>query len=136
MRKALCYVWVHPDDCDPPHGLDLTVEHDATKVEMLRQAFVESGFDLGQPALVGYPLDGRIQLVSGTHRHLAAEQADILLPVTLWLRTDIQEMWGTELWLDVIRDIPVRDLENWAIIDGPNRSPYQAVELDKWPSTS
>jgi hypothetical protein len=107
----------------------MTWEHDVAKVEMLRQAFVESGFDLSQPALVGYPLDGKIQLVSGTHRHLAAKQAGIVLPITLWLRGDIEEMWGTELWPDVIRDIPVRLLQNWAITDGPKRSPYSAVEL-------
>lgn len=128
-RKARCYVWVDASDCDPPHGLDLESEHDAIKVKHLEDAFASNGFSLDAPALVGYVLEGRIQLLSGTHRHLAAQRTNTRLPVTLWLRSDVEEMWGTELWANVIKDISVHELEALSIKEGPQRSPYDAVNL-------
>lgn len=114
MRYARLYILAHPSDCDPPHGLDMTSRHDYEKVEMLEAAFRKDGFDPAMPALVGYPLDGRIQLLSGTHRHLAATRANIFLPITLKLRSLVEASWGIpERWDPLIADIPVRDLE-WA----------------------
>lgn len=116
MRYARLYVLVHPSDCDPPHGLDLTPgSRDSLKVEMLEEAFRTQGFDPKKPALVGYPIDGRIQLLSGTHRHEAARRADIFLPVTLKLRSVVEGSWGTDRWNSLIEDVPVKDLE-WAPI--------------------
>lgn len=116
MRYARLYVLVHPSDCDPPHGLDLTPgSRDSLKVEMLEEAFRTQGFDPEKPALVGYPIDGRIQLLSGTHRHEAARRADIFLPVTLKLRSVVEGSWGTDRWNALIEDVPVKDLE-WAPI--------------------
>lgn len=86
---------------------------------------------MDEPALVGYPLDGRIQLLSGTHRHLAAKQAGILLPVTLWLRSDVEKMWGTDLWPTVIKDISVRNLISVEIKEGEMLIPYQAIDPKK-----
>lgn len=108
INKVL--VWVDPSDCDPPHGLDMQSKHDHTKVAMLTEVFQATGFDRNCAALVGYPLNGRIQLLSGTHRHLAAVQAGIQLPVTLWLRSYVEAMWGTEHWDGLIEDISVNDL--------------------------
>lgn len=105
-------IWIKPTDCDPPHGLDLQWKHDSDKVADLERQFRQEGFSLQKPALVGYPKDGRIQLLSGTHRHLAAICADIMLPVTMWLRSYVEAAWGTEHWDDIIRDIPVSDLCN------------------------
>jgi len=106
--------WVDPHDCDPPHGLDLTTAHDADKVNMLAEAFSRSGFDKSKSALVGYPLAGRIQLLSGTHRHEAAKRTGTRLPVTLWLGSSIDEAWGDlDNWLRVMKDIAVADLETW-----------------------
>jgi hypothetical protein len=102
---------------------------DANKVEDLRQQFEENGFDINYSALVGYPLDGKIQLLSGTHRHLAAKQANILLPVTLWLRSDIERMWGTDLWDKTIQDIPVKDLLYYSVKEGFSIPPYARVCL-------
>ncbi len=114
MRHARLYVLVHPSDCDPPHGLDMSPgSRDSLKVEMLEDAFRTKGFDPNEPALVGYPINGRIQLLSGTHRHEAAKRADIFLPVTLKLRSVVEGSWGTERWEDLIEDVPVKDLE-WA----------------------
>lgn len=123
-RRARILVWVDPRDCTAPHGLDMQTERDANKVEDLRQQFEERGFDINCSALVGYPLNGKIQLLSGTHRHLAAKQAGILLPVTLWLRSDVERMWGTELWDRVIEDIPVSDLTSILLSTGFSIPPY------------
>jgi hypothetical protein len=107
-------VWVAPEDCDPPHGLDMASNHDADKVAGLAAGFAKVGFDRKAPALVGYPLAGRIQLLSGTHRHLAALLTGVRLPVVLWLSSDIKRAWGhLEQWLRVMEDIPVEILESW-----------------------
>jgi len=126
-RKGYVLVWVEADDCIPPHGLDMGAPHDACKVEMLRREFVQNGFGPDYPALVGYPLDGKIQLLSGTHRHLAAKQAKIYIPVTLWLRSDIERMWGTDLWESAIQDIPVKDLIHYPVKDGFSVPEYDRV---------
>ena len=106
--------WVDPNDCDPPHGLDLTAPRHFNKVNMLVEQFSTSGFDKTKSALVGYPLNGRIQLLSGTHRHEAAKRTGIKLPVTLWLRSDVEETWGNlDEWRRVMEDISVETLETW-----------------------
>ena len=129
MRQVRSFIWVDASDCDPPHGLDMQTERDAGKVARLYEAFITNGFDLNEPALVGYPCNGRIQLMSGTHRHMAAEKAGIKLPVTLWLNSDIMETWGTELWEETIRDIPVRELQSYPVKEGFHRSPYDGVDF-------
>jgi hypothetical protein len=121
MRYAKGYVLLHPSDCIAPHSLDLEPgSRDSIKVEMLAEAFINNGFDPNMPALVGYPLDGSVQLVSGTHRHRAAEIANIMLPVKLMLRSDVEAMWGTEDWNKFIADIPVKNLELIEIEDNKN----------------
>ena len=131
-RLASFIIWVSPDDCMPPHGLDMQRERDANKVKMLADAFWANGFDKNEPALVGYPLDGKIQLLTGTHRHEAAKLAGILLPIKMWLRSDVEEMWGTELWDTVIKDIPVNELECAEVKEGRFRSPYDPVDPSLW----
>lgn len=131
QRTAQFVLWVDPNDCVAPHSLDMDSARDANKVENLKQQFEKHGFDVNYPALVGYPLDGKIQLLSGTHRHLAAKQAKVPLPVTLWLRSDIERMWGTELWDKAIQDIPVKDLVQFTVKEGFRIPPYDRVELMK-----
>lgn len=101
--------WVHATDCDAPHGLN---EGDEPKVKMLEDHFRKHGFDKSKPALVGYPLDGRIQLLTGTHRHEAARRTGVKLPVTLFLRSYVEAYWGTNMWPKLVEDIPVTQLEN------------------------
>lgn len=126
-RLARHYILVDPTDCDPPHPLDLTVgSRDSLKVDRLTEAFVKDGFDPRMPALVGYPLNGRIQLLSGTHRHEAAKRATILLPVTMKLRSVVEATWGTPAWDALIEDIPVQDLEL-----APVQVPTPAPGLDE-----
>jgi hypothetical protein len=128
QRKTQVLIWVDPRDCIAPHSLDMDSARDANKVAHLKHQFEENGFDPSYPALVGYPLDDKIQLLSGTHRHLAAKQANILLPVTLWLRSDVERMWGTELWDTVIQDIPVKDLKQYTVEDGFKIPPYEQLD--------
>ena len=113
MRIVRTVVWVEATDCDPPHGLDLRRPRDANKVNWLAEMFCAEGFDVRCSALIGYPSgDGRIQLLSGTHRHRAAILTGQKLPVTMWLRSDIERTWGDlEEWRRVMEDISVEDLE-------------------------
>ena len=112
IRLARHYILAHPTDCEPPHGLDLSPgSRDSIKVDMLTEAFVRDGFDPKMPALVGYPLNGRIQLLTGTHRRESADRAGIMLPVTMKLRSVVEAAWGTAEWDQLILDIPVEDLE-------------------------
>lgn len=130
MRTARAFIWVDPSDCDPPHGLDLAPgSRDSLKVEMLVEEFSKNGFDLNQPALVGYPLNGRIQLLSGTHRHTAAIRAGIRLPVTMKLRSVVSAAWGTPDWDNLIEDIPVKDLE-CAVVQDPVPPPGLDEQID------
>jgi hypothetical protein len=115
--------WVKAEDCYPPHGLDMSWEHDYNKVEMLVNAFSKEGFNKDEPALVGYPLDDKIQLLSGTHRHEAALRTDIELPVVVWLRSDVEKTWGKlDDWIHVMEDISVNELECWTREDNINNS--------------
>jgi hypothetical protein len=34
------------------------------------------------------------------------------------LRSDVEAAWGTERWADLIRDVPVEDLEMAEVIEG------------------
>lgn len=103
-------IWVLAEDCIPPHSLDLQSKHDREKVEYLAQEFAKYGFDPNFPALVGYPLDGKIQLLTGTHRQLSGELSNTKLPVSMFLRSDIEKAWGTPAWQRVVADIPVLKL--------------------------
>lgn len=133
-RYARMYVLVAPEDCDPPHGLDLGAARDSTKVARLVTAFSGFGFDPTEPALVGYPLNGRIQLVTGTHRHCAAGLAKILLPVRIIMRSEVEATWGTDLWTQTIRDIPVRDLECVEVPEGVHDPLPEPVNMQEIPA--
>lgn len=110
-RYSNHYTLLSAEDCEPPHGLDLTLgSRDLNKVEKLQECFISQGFDLNKPALIGYPKDGVIQLLSGTHRHEAAKRAGIKLPVSIFPRSIVEAYWGTDKWNDLILDIPVKQL--------------------------
>ena len=118
-RYARHYVLLDPSDCDPPHGLDLTPgSRDSLKVERLEFEFRTNGFDRDEPALVGYACDGKVQLLSGTHRHEAARRSGIQLPVTLVLRSIVEGAWGTPEWEHLIGDISVKNLERIVVKEG------------------
>jgi len=129
LRYARQYILLDPSDCDPPHSLDLSLgSRDSQKVELLAEAFAAHGFDPSMPALVGYPKDGRVQLLSGTHRHEAARRAEIPLPVTLYLRSYVEAAWGTPGWERLIADIPVKELTRIGVVD--DVAPALAERID------
>lgn len=107
-------VWVNAEDCYAPHGLDFEWPHDRDKVDWLEHEFANNGFDKSKPALIGYPLNNKIQLLSGTHRHEAAKRTNTKLPIVLWLRSDVEKSWGIlEKWIRIMEDISVEELETW-----------------------
>lgn len=120
-RRARLYVLLHPDDCDPPHGLEPS-GRDEDKVQRLTAAFALNGFSPYKPALVGYPLNGRVQLLTGTHRHEAARRAGIRLPVAMHLRGDVEAHWGTDRWPALIADVNVWELEDAVVASRPTWS--------------
>ncbi len=129
-------VWIHPRDLDPPHGLDLVHGSDLHRCLALFEAFERDGFDRQRPALIAYPQSGRIQLLSGTHRHQAALWADLALPVVFWLRSSIEEAFGNlDHWLEVMREIPVVTLETWTRADlyqaGRAKAPHDQIAPGK-----
>ena len=98
-------IWVVPEDCDPPHA------YDPAKADRIT-AELEAGFDRNRPALLGYPSGGRIQLLSGTHRHEAARRLGLKIPVTLYLGSTVEGAWGNvDEWLRLMRDRSVEELE-------------------------
>jgi len=126
-------IWLSASDCEPPHGLDMTYDsRDYRKVKWLYEMFVEDGFDLSKSALVGYPLNGRVQLLSGTHRHRAAQHSGIKLPVTLWLRSYVEAYWGLPEWTEMTADIPVRDLIDYPESNGDRDAPALG-DMIQWP---
>ena len=84
-------MWLHPNDCDAPHSVSRL-----NQVVDLANDMERRGWD--GPNLIGYPLAGRIQLLSGTHRHAAATLRRAAIPVEIVLRSDIERCWGTEQW--------------------------------------
>lgn len=132
-RMACMFLLLWPEDCSPPHGLDLVFgSRDDAKVRKLQKAFEANGFDRDEPAIVGYPLDGKVQLLTGTHRREAALRAGIKIPVRLVLRSIVEASWGTDKWDELVKDIPVKDLE-WAPVGDPVPPPGidERVDLTK-----
>ncbi len=114
-RYARGYVLLGAGDCDPPHGLGI---RDEAKVHRLYCAFAREGWDPNEPAAVGYALNGRVQLLTATHRHEASRRAGTNMPVRLHLRSVVEAAWGTPKWADLIEDVPVKDLEYIEIPEG------------------
>lgn len=97
-------VWLHPEQCSPPHR----VTH-PEKVDALREQFMREGWAVGCPVLVGYLFERRIQLLSGSHRWAAAQRADIVIPVAVYSYEFVRSCVGNlELW-DVLMRAPLSD---------------------------
>jgi hypothetical protein len=98
------------EDCDPPHAVK-----DFDNFERLAEQFLkkEGGWDLDKPVLIGYPLNGRIQLLSGSHRWAAAKVAGIKIPVLVRQRSVIEEFFGNlEEWAKIMQPIPTKEIGN------------------------
>ncbi len=88
--------WIDPNTCDPPHR----VTHPDKFLELV-EMFSNKGWDTTKPALLGYTLD-KIQLISGSHRWAAANEANIKIPVVVYSYAEIADIWGTDAWLDLL----------------------------------
>lgn len=93
-------LWLDPKSLLAPHRVNRPEDVDA-----LAEAF-EHGWDLNCPALIGYEWEGRIQLLSGTHRRAAAIQAGILVPVVIRSREAVEMAWGTDDWAEIMAAPP------------------------------
>jgi hypothetical protein len=93
-------LWLSPSDCDPPHRVTHPEKRDALTVAL------RAPWEPSCPVLLGYPLDGRVQLISGSHRHAAAVVAECLLPVYLYPYETIAELWGTDDWVALLAAPP------------------------------
>lgn len=93
------FFWLEPVSCDPPHG----VSH-PEKVQALADAFDRTGWGVSCPVLVGYPLDGRVQLLSGSHRWAAATHARIQIPVVIVPFADVEAAYGDlDAWRHIMQ---------------------------------
>lgn len=94
-------VWIPPYQCAPPHK----ITHKDKFLELVEQ-FKIIGWNLKEPALIGYPFNRGVQLISGSHRWAAAMIANILIPVKIHEYEYIYEIWGKDGWLELIKNPP------------------------------
>ena len=88
--KVLCMANIPVTLCDPPHKVTRPEQ-----VKFLRESFERGGWSPHAPDLVGYTWEGRVQLLSGSHRLEAAKQAGMhMVPVRIYPFKEIYESWG------------------------------------------
>ena len=92
--------WTKTKLCIPPHR----ITH-PDKFKQLYEQFVDSGWDVKCPPLIGYQ-DKKIQLISGSHRWAAAHLAKIEIPVIIYPQKTIIKIWGTDEWLELLHNAP------------------------------
>jgi ParB-like chromosome segregation protein Spo0J len=82
--------------CSPPHR----ITHEE-KLRSLTQSMRQGGW-VGRP-LIGYTAASGIQLISGSHRIVAAKDAGLAtVPVKVYTENYIKQIWGTDEWLEVM----------------------------------
>lgn len=105
---ASTITWLDPASCEPPHG----VTHPEKHYELVRE-FRQRGWSRAHPVLVGYEIDNRVQLLSGSHRWAAAHDACIKIPVVIKPRSVVFHAWG--------------DLAAWKALMEPTYQPTESV---------
>lgn len=93
--------WLPLTLCDPPHSVSRP-----NQVIDLANDFQETGWY--GPALVGYPIEGRIQLLTGSHRYAAASLCKKqTVPVYLVRLSEIEAFWGNlDQWSRILNSAP------------------------------
>lgn len=84
-----------PKCLEPPHKVTRPEQVDELVESMLKYGWKG-------PPLVGYRLDGKVQLLTGTHRRAAAERINFAIPVVLRSWEEVKDAWG--------------DLDKWQFI--------------------
>lgn len=81
-----------PNALTPPHKVTRPEQ-----VDLLAMDIETHGWQ--GPPLVGYRLDGGVQLLSGTHRHAACKRLQFAIPVVLREFEAVKTAWGdVERW--------------------------------------
>lgn len=81
---------VTPDGCMPPHKVSYP-----EKVTKLLESFTREGWAKDEPALVGYRWEnGKVQLITGSHRWAAAAEINLAIPVELVSDKEVLDAWG------------------------------------------
>lgn len=84
--------YLQTTECMPPHAVGRP-EH----VDDLVESILLRGWD--GPSLIGYPFNGTIQLLSGSHRYAASQRLQIAMPVVIVPFEVVQEAHGhLEAW--------------------------------------
>ncbi len=98
--------------CEPPHG----VTH-PEKLDELIEKFTQVGFSTNYSPLIGYEDEGQIQLITGSHRWAACKSSNRTVPVLLQKKEYLNDIWGSELWVELCNfNVPIENL-NWIISD-------------------
>lgn len=95
-------VWLAPPDCDPPHPVTRSA-----KLEALIRDLQQHGWRRGHPALLGYPLEDRVQLLTGAHRWAACVELQRLIPVDLMAHETVVLQWGDDDWITLVNSPPL-----------------------------
>lgn len=99
--RGVLMPWLPTSACVPPHR----VSH-PEKAQQLVEAFEAGGWAPDEPALLGYPWEGTIQLLSG-HRWAAADAVGIMVPVWIVEPELVGTNWGNlEAWLELMASAP------------------------------
>lgn len=88
-------VWMPAEMCAPPHR----VTHPDRLADLIT-AIERDGWN--GPMLLGYWLDGKVQLISGSHRWAAATALHRQLPVWLHDYEYIRGIYGTHEWMELM----------------------------------
>ena len=94
--------------CMPPHSVS---RHN--DVIDFANEFATNGWGPGYPNLLGYPWEGKIQLLSGSHRWAAAKMAGLeSIPVLVYPYKDIEYAWGnSEHWRLLMRSGEIHEMD-------------------------
>lgn len=107
MPMSNVVYWLDPKICIRPHS----VSRPDDVIDFANQ-FVEHGWDPNKPRLIGYPYIEndfekllKIQLLTGTHRHAAAQLAGILIPVIIRSFDEVKRAAGDlNAWKELLND--------------------------------
>ena len=95
------FKWLDISECTPPHR----ITHES-HLEILINS-LKNGWDLNCPVLIGYELDGLVQLISGSHRYEACRYNKLKLPVIIYEYNYIESIFGSNLWIDLVSNPPL-----------------------------
>lgn len=95
--------WLHPSVCHPPRSIFRDHQY-----RQLVNEFKTNGWGVGHPMLLGYIWqDDMVQLVTGSYRWHAAIEANIPIPVDIRTYQWVNEIWGTDAWVEWVKNPPL-----------------------------